>query len=63
MRSGIEPQPLAPQADALTTMLRGGGGTLFGLMTEQERTLGQGKTPPANKILFRNIQIKVVINS
>ncbi len=29
-RSGIEPRPPAPRADALTTMLRGGGCKLWG---------------------------------
>ncbi len=30
-RTGIEPQPPAPRADVLTTMLHGGGSTKFGI--------------------------------
>ncbi len=30
-RSGIEPGPPAPRADALTTMLRGGGPAITGI--------------------------------
>ncbi len=37
-RSGIEPRPPAPRADSLTTMLRGGGHDLMGVVMVKVHT-------------------------